>query len=137
MRIFLLKWQEITRPKIKSLRRLTLQIPVVTTSTALTSDDFVLRSQGCLCVSCDSRTSCGCFFISSNKHMVVLMETKLLVCGKETGTLVSLTSCCRRLACGVLNANTMCLMLRLVLYKSKGKVHPCTGTEALYRPYCP
>jgi len=21
--------------------------------------------------------------------------------------------------------------------KSKGKVHPCTGTEALYRPYGP
>jgi hypothetical protein len=20
---------------------------------------------------------------------------------------------------------------------SKGKVHPCTGTEAVYRPYCP
>ena len=48
--------------------------------------------------------------------MVVLMEAKLLICDKETGTLFSLTSCCRRLACGILNANTMCLMLRLVLY---------------------
>jgi len=24
-----------------------------------------------------------------------------------------------------------------VTYLSKGKVHPCTGTEALYRPYGP
>jgi len=24
-----------------------------------------------------------------------------------------------------------------VLVKGKGKVHPCTGTEALYRPYGP
>ena len=24
-----------------------------------------------------------------------------------------------------------------VLLKGKGKVHPCTGTEALYRPYGP
>jgi hypothetical protein len=48
--------------------------------------------------------------------MVVLMETKLLLCGKGTGILFSSTSCCRRFACGILNANTMCLMMRLVLY---------------------
>jgi hypothetical protein len=24
-----------------------------------------------------------------------------------------------------------------VFYKGKSKVHPCTGTEALYRPYGP
>lgn len=71
---------------------------------------------GRLCVACDSRTSCDCFLISSNKRMVVLMETKLLICGKEIGTLFSLTSCCRRLACGILNASTVCLMSHLVLY---------------------
>ena len=27
--------------------------------------------------------------------------------------------------------------MRLKDYSSKGKVHPCTGTEALYRPYDP
>ena len=48
--------------------------------------------------------------------MVVSMETKLLLCGKGTRTIFNLTSCCRRLACGILNADTMCLMLRLVLY---------------------
>jgi len=28
-------------------------------------------------------------------------------------------------------------LARYTPYKSKGKVHPCTGTEALYRPYGP
>jgi len=27
--------------------------------------------------------------------------------------------------------------LILILCKKEGKVHPCTGTEALYRPYGP
>ena len=27
--------------------------------------------------------------------------------------------------------------LHSVYVKGKGKVHPCTGTEALYRPYGP
>ena len=48
--------------------------------------------------------------------MVVLMVTELLLRGKEIGILFSLTSCCRRLACGILNPNTMCLMLGLVFY---------------------
>jgi hypothetical protein len=65
---------------------------------------------------CVFRVCCVRFLISSNKHIVVLMETKLLLYGKGTGTLFILTSCCRRLACGILNAVTMCLMLRLVLY---------------------
>ena len=29
------------------------------------------------------------------------------------------------------------LCLQLHLHKVKSKVHPCTGTEALYRPYAP
>ena len=29
------------------------------------------------------------------------------------------------------------LSVRLSVGKVKGKVHPCTGTEALYRPYAP
>ena len=30
------------------------------------------------------------------------------------------------------------LFLKFILVKKgKGKVHPCTGTEALYRPYGP
>ena len=28
-------------------------------------------------------------------------------------------------------------LLHIFVIKSKGKVHPCTGTEALYRPYGP
>jgi hypothetical protein len=34
---------------------------------------------------------------------------------------------------------TSSLLLRYACYKGKGKgkVHPCTGTEALYRPYGP
>ena len=43
------------------------------------------------------------------------MERKLLLCGEETGTLFSLISCFRRLVCGTLNADTICLMLRLGL----------------------
>lgn len=43
------------------------------------------------------------------------MERKLLLCEEGTGTLFSLISCFRRLVCGTLNADTICLMLRLVL----------------------
>jgi hypothetical protein len=25
----------------------------------------------------------------------------------------------------------------IIIIKGEGKVHPCTGTEALYRPYSP
>ena len=50
--------------------------------------------------------------------------------------------CCLLHVSKILDSEHTLLSTRLlarmhVKYKGKGKVHPCTGTEALYRPYGP
>ena len=89
---------------------------------------------------------CDCIIIKhrhGTEYSVHIQKESALDFGMGIGELrrISLSSISfSRLLLRLLERSVMdsCWSFFLVLYiEKRGKVHPCTGTEALYRPYAP